>query len=336
MPAQPRGVHQLAARDRARHGDPAARTRVPKRLLRWRSSAGDRVEHAGLAAVGAALRCRHLRPAEFHRGDLPGVLGDGGGGHERAVRVGMQRRCRPPGRPWPGGPLADEPAGDQAGDGLGREAARNPDPGRHLGAGHPRVVVHRARHRGLCRCPKLASHLTTPGPISPVLIMLVQRRYAGKREERARRGRGWPASHPGQRQEMEPGMTVLLALVTVAAFGTWIPLAQMLPGVPQRSRTFYVTVGNVVFAGFALLAGGGHLVLGWRGFWLPLAGGVVWTAGSYCAFRASRRSGSPAPPGPGRRSTSSSRSPGEPCSSASWITFPESVSSCWPPRSRPS
>jgi glucose uptake protein GlcU len=86
-------------------------------------------------------------------------------------------------------------------------------------------------------------------------------------------------------------MTVLLALVTVAAFGTWIPLAQMLPGVPQRSRTFYVTVGNVVFAGFALLAGGGRLVLGWRGFWLPLAGGVVWTAGGYCAFRASETIG---------------------------------------------
>ena len=86
-------------------------------------------------------------------------------------------------------------------------------------------------------------------------------------------------------------MIVLLALVTVAAFGTWIPLAQMLPGVPQRSRTFYVTVGNVVFAGIALLAGGGHLVLGWRGFWLPLAGGVVWTAGSYSAFRASETIG---------------------------------------------
>jgi len=83
----------------------------------------------------------------------------------------------------------------------------------------------------------------------------------------------------------------LLAFVTVAAFGTWIPLAQLLPGVPQRSRIFYVTVGNVVFAGIALLAGGGHLVLGWRGFWLPLAGGVVWTAGSYSAFRAAETIG---------------------------------------------
>lgn len=86
-------------------------------------------------------------------------------------------------------------------------------------------------------------------------------------------------------------MTVLLALVMVAAFGTWIPLAQMLPGVPQRTRTLYATVGNVIFAGIALLAGGGHLVLGWRGFWLPLAGGLVWTAGSYCAFRASETIG---------------------------------------------
>jgi glucose uptake protein GlcU len=90
---------------------------------------------------------------------------------------------------------------------------------------------------------------------------------------------------------MLASVTALLAFVTVAAFGTWIPLAQMLPGVPQRSRTFYVTVGNVIFAGIALLAGGGQLELSWRGFWLPLAGGVVWTAGNYSAFRASETIG---------------------------------------------
>ena len=81
-------------------------------------------------------------------------------------------------------------------------------------------------------------------------------------------------------------MTVLLAFVMVAALGTWIPLAQFLPGTPERSRVFYVAVGNVVFAGIALLASGAGLVFGWRGFWLPLAGGVVWTAGNYCVFRA--------------------------------------------------
>ena len=86
-------------------------------------------------------------------------------------------------------------------------------------------------------------------------------------------------------------MTTLLAFVTVAAFGTWIPLAQLLPGVPQRSRIFYVAVGNLVVAAIALLAGGGRLELGWRGFWLPLAGGAVWTAGNYSAFRASETIG---------------------------------------------
>jgi glucose uptake protein GlcU len=82
-------------------------------------------------------------------------------------------------------------------------------------------------------------------------------------------------------------MTVLVGFVMVVALGTWIPLAQLLPGTPERSRLFYVAVGNVVFAGIALLASGTGLVFGWRGFWLPLAGGVVWAAGNYCVFRAS-------------------------------------------------
>ena len=86
-------------------------------------------------------------------------------------------------------------------------------------------------------------------------------------------------------------MTVLLALVMVAALGTWIPLAQLLPGTPERTRIFYVAVGNAVFAGIALLASGAGLVFGWRGFWLPLAGGVVWTAGNYCVFQASKTIG---------------------------------------------
>jgi glucose uptake protein GlcU len=81
-------------------------------------------------------------------------------------------------------------------------------------------------------------------------------------------------------------VTALLALVTVLAWGTWIPLAQLVPGVPQRSRTFYATVGNLALATVALLAGGGRVEFGWRGFWLPLVGGVVWTAGNYSAFRA--------------------------------------------------
>ena len=86
-------------------------------------------------------------------------------------------------------------------------------------------------------------------------------------------------------------MTALLALVTVTTWGVWIPLAQIVPGISQRSRTFYVTVGNLAFASLALLIGGGHLGFGWRTFWLPLAGGVLWTAGNFSAFRAAETIG---------------------------------------------
>ncbi len=81
-------------------------------------------------------------------------------------------------------------------------------------------------------------------------------------------------------------MTALLALLTVVTWGVWIPLAQMVPGISQRSRTFYVTLGNLAFSTSAVLIGGGHLEFGWRKFWLPLAGGVLWTAGNFSAFRA--------------------------------------------------
>jgi glucose uptake protein len=83
----------------------------------------------------------------------------------------------------------------------------------------------------------------------------------------------------------------LLSLITVLSWGTWIPLAQAVRGVPQRTRTLYATVGNLLFAGTALAVAGGHLTIGWRGFWLPLAGGVVWTLGNYYAFQAAEAIG---------------------------------------------
>ena len=86
-------------------------------------------------------------------------------------------------------------------------------------------------------------------------------------------------------------VTVLLTMATVLAWELWIPVAQIVPGVPQRSRTFYATLGNTVFAAIALVVGGGHLSFGWKTFWLPFAGGLVWTAGNYTAFRASESIG---------------------------------------------
>jgi glucose uptake protein GlcU len=84
---------------------------------------------------------------------------------------------------------------------------------------------------------------------------------------------------------------VFLSLITVVSWGTWIPLAQAVRSVPQRTRTLYVTVGNVMFAAAALAVAGGHLGWGLRGFWLPVLGGVVWTSGNYSAFRASEAIG---------------------------------------------
>ncbi|GAB2572764.1 GRP family sugar transporter [Microlunatus antarcticus] len=83
-------------------------------------------------------------------------------------------------------------------------------------------------------------------------------------------------------------MTVLLAIMMVVALGTWIPLTQLTPSTPERTRILYVAVGNVVLAVAALLVTGGRLELGWRTFWLPLLGGVVWAAGNYCVLRATR------------------------------------------------
>ncbi len=81
-------------------------------------------------------------------------------------------------------------------------------------------------------------------------------------------------------------MIAFLSLTTVLAWGVWIPVAQAVPSVPQRTRTFYVTVGNMVFASAVLAVAGGHISLSWRTFWLPMAGGVVWTLGNYSAFKA--------------------------------------------------
>ncbi len=86
-------------------------------------------------------------------------------------------------------------------------------------------------------------------------------------------------------------MTSLLALTTVLTWGFWIPVAQAIPGVPQRSRVFYVALGNAAFAFSAFAVGGGHLSFGWRAFWLPIVGGVVWIGGNFFAFRATETVG---------------------------------------------
>jgi glucose uptake protein len=94
-----------------------------------------------------------------------------------------------------------------------------------------------------------------------------------------------------QRHDRDGAVTALLSLITIVAWGVWIPVAQAVPGVPQRSRSCYVTIGNAVFAAVVLAVAGGPVTFGWRTFWLPLAGGLIWTAGNYSAFRAAEAIG---------------------------------------------
>ena len=50
--------------------------------------------------------------------------------------------------------------------------------------------------------------------------------------------------------------TVLLSCAIVLCWGSWIPIAQVVPGIAQSTRTLYVTAGNLVFAAGALVLGG--------------------------------------------------------------------------------
>jgi glucose uptake protein len=87
------------------------------------------------------------------------------------------------------------------------------------------------------------------------------------------------------------GATVLFAITTVACWGTWISVAQAVPGVSQAHRTFVVTVGNLVLATGVLIANGGFPALDGRRFWLPVLGGVLWTLGNIAAFVGTDRIG---------------------------------------------
>ena len=113
-------------------------------------------------------------------------------------------------------------------------------------------------------------------------------------------------------------MTVLLSVVTVLAWGSWIPIAQAAAGIAQRVRALYVAVGNLVIATAALVLGGGELGLGWKQFWLPLAGGLVWVAGNYAAFRATDLIGLARAAGSWTPSTLWCRLSGVRCCSTSW------------------
>src|SRR5690349_6827579 len=202
-----------------------------------------------------------LCAAELRHGDPPRLMPDDHGDHQRPARVRAEGRRRPAaGASGRHRMLAEKVEAAQPGHRLGGQAAGHRELAggrRPLNAG---LAVHRAQHRHGCRGSPPVRH-----------------RYH--------------AAYFTRMPSIMWSVVTLLSLITVVSWGTWIPLAQAAPGVPQRTRILYVTLGNVMFAGAALVVAGGHLAWGWRSFWLPVAGGVVWTSGNYSAFRASEAIG---------------------------------------------
>lgn len=83
---------------------------------------------------------------------------------------------------------------------------------------------------------------------------------------------------------------IVYALVTVTAWGTWIPLAKTVPFKNQQIRLFYAGAGNLVLAFLvALVQGGGRILL--QDFWFPFAGGAIWAVSGLCAFIATNKIG---------------------------------------------
>lgn len=88
-------------------------------------------------------------------------------------------------------------------------------------------------------------------------------------------------------------LKVLLALIPVIAWGTWLAPSQNVRFPNQQVKTLYVTVANL---GLALLVlafqGFGTLTsLTPTSFWMVFAGGIIWTLSGLCAFIATSQIG---------------------------------------------
>jgi glucose uptake protein len=106
------------------------------------------------------------------------------------------------------------------------------------------------------------------------------------------RGRGFPVAEGGKITH-SGGFNlpaIGYALVTVIAWGTWIPLSQTVPFKNQQIKMFYVGAANLALAFLvALVMGGGRIEL--VDFWLPFAGGLIWAVSGLCAFIAADKIG---------------------------------------------
>jgi glucose uptake protein len=84
--------------------------------------------------------------------------------------------------------------------------------------------------------------------------------------------------------------TLLYALLTVFAWGTWLIPSQNIHYRNQQIKTFHVTIANFALALLVMLALGYEPLTG-QIFWPPFIGGLIWAMGGFCAFTATSKIG---------------------------------------------
>ena len=83
---------------------------------------------------------------------------------------------------------------------------------------------------------------------------------------------------------------VFYAIITIAAWGTWLAPSQNVRLKNQQIRVFYVASVNLVVAFLiAVIHGSGQLQI--EVFGLPFTGGLIWSLSGLCAFTAANKIG---------------------------------------------
>jgi glucose uptake protein len=83
---------------------------------------------------------------------------------------------------------------------------------------------------------------------------------------------------------------IIYAIITVLAWGTWLAPSQNVPFKNQQIKTFYVALANLVLA-FLVAIGQGLGQINAGVLWPPFLGGLIWSAGAFCAFSATAKIG---------------------------------------------
>lgn len=86
-------------------------------------------------------------------------------------------------------------------------------------------------------------------------------------------------------------MILLLSLVTVLAWGTWLYPTRLAGPVPQSAVTLYATLGNLVVTLLIVLLGSERGLPATADTLAAMGAGAMWAAGGYCAFSATRALG---------------------------------------------